>query len=283
MTYAQFRAFYAVAMERSFQKAADRLGLTQPAVSIQVRNLERETRRLLFRRSGHDVALTDEGKELFRLTRSLFDAEAQCRDFLTPDSEKAPQVLHLGADGPHVALDVLARFRERCPDVQVRVTLANADQTWRNLTDLRVDAAVMANAEPAAHVVTRPICRQSLVALVPRAMAFQVDGPVTLQALAELPLVFREAGSNTQQLLEKALARNGVSVTPALIMGSREGVREAVVRGLGVGFLFDREVSDDPRHVQYPVLGMEDSNTDMLLVLKDQRHNPLIRELLDCA
>ena len=68
MTYAQLKAFHAVAEERSFQRAAQRLYLTQPAVSIQIRNLERDSGRTLFRRGGHRVELTEEGRVLLRLS-----------------------------------------------------------------------------------------------------------------------------------------------------------------------------------------------------------------------
>jgi hypothetical protein len=66
-------------------------------------------------------------------------------------------------------------------------------------------------------------------------------------------------------------------------MGSREGVREAVVRGMGIGFIFDRELPQDSRCTAVRIEGFEDSNTDMLICMKDQRLNPLVSLLFDSA
>lgn len=283
MTFAQLKAFHAVALERSFHRAGERLRLTQPAVSIQVRNLEKASARTLFRRRGHSVALTEEGQALFTITRRLFAAEGAAQQLLRGDDQGPRPTLHLGADGPHVALDLIAAARSLAPDLRFRVTLANAEATWESLLALEVDAAVMAQVKSDPRVKGTALVTQDLLALIPRDHALAARRKVSLAQLAEHPLVLREQGSNTQRLVDDAFAAQGLTVEAAVAMGSREGVKEAVARGLGIGFLFAREAGQDQRYTTAQVTSLEGSNKDVLLCLKDQRQNPLIDTLFAAA
>jgi len=283
MTYAQLKAFHAVALEGSFHRAAARLRLTQPAVSIQVRNLEQASAQALFRRSGHSVALTEQGRALFALTSRLFEAEDAAQRLLRGDAAAPRPTLHLGADGPHVALDLIAALRALAPEIRFRVTLANAEVTWDSLLALEVDAAVMAQVKSDPRVTGRPLATQDLLALIPRGHALARSRRLTLARLAREPLVLREAGSNTQRLVDEAFAAEGLKFEAAVTMGSREGVKEAVARGLGIGFLFAREAGEDRRTAAVKVAGLEGSNRDMLLCLKAQEKNPLVATLFAAA
>lgn len=283
MAYAQLRAFHAVADAGGFHKAAERLRLTQPAVSIQVRSLERESGLVLFRRKGRTVELTEDGRALLACTREMFRAEANALRILASAGGGSRGTLAIGADGPHVVLDVVAAFERANPDVRVKVVLANAEQTWGGLRQLRFDAAILADPPDDPGVVRSVIARQSLMALVPRRHPLAGRKAVKLDEVVAYPLIFREAGSNTQRTLEAALAKGRHSVTPRLTLGSREAVREAVMRRLGVGFLFDREVGRDPRCAAVGIEGLERSHADTLVCLKDQRRSPLIAALFAAA
>ncbi len=288
LTYAQLRAFHAVAQERSFQRAAERLHLTQPAVSIQIRNLEDASARVLFRRQGHKVKITEDGRALFEQTSRMFDAERCARELLSGSEETARPIFHLGADGPHVALGIIAKFQACKPGVDVRVTLGNADKIWGELLSLNVDAAIMANARSDPTVISKIVAVQSLTALLPAGHRFSGRRKLSLAEIADSPLIFREQGSNTQRIVDAGFAGHGLQVTPTLVLGSREGVKEAVANGLGIGFVFDREQGEDHRCVAVPLTGLNDTNRDMLLCLKDQRKSVLVDALFrasdtDCA
>lgn len=283
MTYAQLKAFHALAQERNFHRAAERLHLTQPAISIQIRNLERDSSRLLFRRNGHTVGLTEEGRKLLELTSQIFEAESSARRLLSVSGHEFHRTIHLGADGPHLALDLIAAVGQRDPGIRFKVLLANAETSWDNLLSLKVDAVVMANAKSDSRVIAQTISKQSLMALIPVAHELSDRDSVTLEELASCALVFREYGSNTQRIIDDAFAALHIHVNAELTMGSREGVREAVVRGMGIGFIFDRELPQDARCTAARVVGFEDSNADMLICMKDQRLNPLVSLMFDSA
>jgi len=283
MTYSQLKAFHALAQERNFHRAAEKLHLTQPAISIQIRNLEQDCSRSLFRRCGHAVHLTEDGRELFELTQQIFEAEGKAKRLFSSSDQSLKRTIHLGSDGPHVALDLIAAVSKRNPDINFRVTLANADTTKENLLSLKIDAAVMANVKADSRIIAQTISKQSLMALIPEGHDLSGREYVTLEELARHPLIFREHGSNTQRIVDSAFAARRLYVNTVLVMGSREGITEAVVRGLGIGFVFDREISHDPRCQGVRVDGLEGSNSDMLLCLKDQQQNPLVKALFTAA
>ncbi len=281
MTHAQLKAFHAVALTGSVQDAAERLSLTQPAVSVQLKALEADSGKLLFRKAGHRLELSAEGQALFIVTRQMFRAEAEARQLLSPDSRHTGSLV-IGADGPHVALDLIAEFRSRYPQVKVETLFSNAEHTWLNLLNLQVDVAVLAGSPAHQRVHKQLAARQSLMALLSADHVLAGADSLTLEQLSEEVLIFREQGSNTQQKLAAALAERQLHVQPGLVMGSREAVFEAVVRKMGVGFLYNREVNQDPRVRAVPVAGMEAVNWDEVVCLKNGRQNPHVAAFFDC-
>ena len=283
MSYAQLKAFHAVALEGSIQKAAARLNLTQPAVSIQLKSLESDSGKALFRRKGHSLQLTADGQALFESTSRMFRAEEEAHRILEAPQGRYRGTLVLGADGPHVALDLIEAFRSLEPHVRVRVVLANAAETWENLLDLKVDAAVLAGAPDDPRVQRKTLAKQGLVALLPADHALATEPSIDLERLLDHPLLFRERGSSTQKKLESAVLGCGLRITPAITLGSREAIREAVLRRMGIGFVYSREAGTDDRLAAIPVIGLEEANVDELVCLKAQRASHLVERLFRCG
>lgn len=281
-TTAQLRAFFALATEGSFQAAADKLRLTQPAVSIQIRNLEQDSARVLFRRKGQTLALTPDGEALLRKVQELQTIEAEIARFLAPTTDH-PERIILAADGPHVALDLIAECKALAPQVQIDILLGNARTTWDALMALKADAVVMANPVEDPHVAAHDLSCQNLQAWVPSHHTLSHHTQLTLQQISEHPVVFREIGSNTQRIVDTAFDMQNLTPQLALRIGSREGVREAVTRGLGIGFGFDRETGSEPEFRAIPVTGQSQTNTDKLLYLHQMKDSPAVRLLTKAA
>ncbi len=283
MSYAQLKAFHAVAMEGSIQKAAARLSLTQPAVSIHIKNLEKDSGKSLFRRNGHALALSSDGEVLFETTVRMLRAEDDAKMILSSPTRQYRGTLVVGADGPHVALDLIRSFHKQNPDIRVEVIFGNAETTWSNLLNLRVDVAVLAGSPPDPRTSKKTIAKQSLTALLPVSHELANRTEISLDQISDFPLIFRESGSSTQAKLDTAFLATGLAPNPAFVMGSREGVHEAVIRGMGIGFMFSNEVGKDPRITAVPITGFEHINIDELACLKHQRSSPYVDALFACA
>lgn len=278
-TVAQLKAFHALGKEGQFIAAAERLHITQPAVSIQIRKLEEESSRTLIRRGGQRIALTEDGRKLLALIERRIRLDDEITSFLAKFDAQQRQVIVLGADGPHVALDLIAVCQRANPNLEFDVKMANWRRTWENLLDLKIDAAIMADPPQDPRVHAEIICTQSLQAWIPSGNPLAGRSEVTLKQICGYPLIFREQGSGTQHLVNSALNKHRLSPRIAMRIGSREGMREAVARGVGIGFGFNRETERSPNYACVPITGYECTNTDMLLCLQPQRSSAIFRLL----
>lgn len=283
LSISQLRAFDAVAREGGMSKAAARLGLTQPTVTMQVRDLEKRCGVALFRRAADGVTLTEEGRRLVALTRELTDAERLIEEFVGALQGVEIGTLALAADGPHVALDVIKALRAAHPSVKVTVTLDNADGALARLRAGRVDAAIMGRPgdETGLHVV--PILTQDVVAILPAGHRLAARERLDLAEFLGEPLILRERGSNTRRFLEAAAAVTGLGLAPVLELGSREAVKEAVAVGLGVSAVLDREAVGDTRLAAVAIAGLDGLNRDAVVCSAGAERRPSVRALIRAA
>jgi aminoethylphosphonate catabolism LysR family transcriptional regulator len=247
MNFTQLRAFDAVARTRGFSRAGQELGLSQPAVTIQVRSLEQQFGVQLFRRLGRQVELTELGQRLYGHTRRLFGIEAEALELLQSGRELLSGEIGVAADGPYAVMGLVSRFQTRHPDVRVQLRLGNSQECIAELVAQRVDLALAAEIPPSAHLHAVPYLQQPLVLLLPAGHPWAGREDLALEQLAGVGMVMREPESNTRRMFEALLLRRQVKVRVALELGSREAVREAVASGLGIAVVLENEIGTDPR------------------------------------
>jgi len=283
MRYSQWRAFDAVARELSFSRVAARLGITQPAVTLQVRALESACAMTLFRRHGAQIALTDAGRTLLGLTRRMFAVEDEIREFLTASKALERGSARLVSDGPHPALAFVAAFRRRYPGITLSVAFGNSEVAWAALVADKADAAVIAEPPPDERVRSVLIGQQRLVALLPPTHRLARRRSLRLGDLQDEQLLLREEGSTTRRILERALEAAGTRFRATLELGSREAVREGVAMGLGISFVFEQEGGGDPRAVTVKLADVEASNRDMLVFQRSDAERAVVRAMIAVA
>ena len=168
MRYTQLRAFHAVACEGSFSKAAERLLLTQPALSVQVRALEQTYGVQLFDRTGSVVRLTPLGRSLFALTHKFHDIENEAQELLAASQRLETGQLRLAAGGPYVVIGLIAEFARRYPKIEIVVSFGNTDQVWRELLERQADVVVLTGAPEDERTFAIPVAHQRIVVIMPR-------------------------------------------------------------------------------------------------------------------
>lgn len=284
MSYAQLRAFHAVATCGGFSKAADHLGLSQPAISDQVRKLEERFGVLLFNRHKRTVILTDLGERLLVVTRRHFEAEKEALELLAESKALRTGQLNLAVDSPLHIIPLLGTFRERYPGLIVNLRIGNSGAVLARLLDYSADVGVMAEVPPGDdRLVVRPLRDDPLVAFVAADHPWADRGSLSLRELSEQPLVLREPTSTTRRSIENELSRIGVRPRVAMIAEGREAAREAVAAGIGMGVVSEPEFGRDER---LRALRLTDSRAHMieyLVCLVERVHLRHIRALLDCV
>ena len=283
MNYAQMRAFHAVATEGSFTKAARLLGVSQPAVTIQVKALEEAYGANLLHRSGQRVALTDLGDDLLDITRRIFDLDQEAEELLSAARELRGGHLRAGADGPYFVMGVLAAFIARYPGVRVTVAMGNSQSVLRDLVDYRTDVAVVARVDDDRRFHAAPYIHQPVVVFVPRAHKWGKRRGIRLAELADQPMILREEGSGTRQILEDALATAGIAPRVVMEIGSREALHEAVAAGLGIGVVEAAELGSDDRLTTLKVTDAKLEATEFVVCLKERRNLRTVQAFFDLA
>jgi aminoethylphosphonate catabolism LysR family transcriptional regulator len=281
MNHAQLRAFHAVALTGSFTAAAKRLRVSQPAVTMQVRALEDAYGVELFQRRGRNIERTDLGSALVDLTTRMFGTEEEAAELLGAARALRKGRLRVGADAPYHVMALLAAFRGRHPGVTISLTVGNAGTVLRDLYDGRTEAAVLAEVAPDPRLHAVPYARYRVVAFVARKHPWARRKRLALAELNDQPMVLREPESVTRRTFERALANAGVMPRVVMEIGSREGVREAVAAGLGIGIIASAELGEDARFTALPIEDAALDNTEFAVCLAARRDLRMVRAFFD--
>lgn len=242
MTLRQLQVFNAVCVCRSYSRAAEQMALTQPAVSLQIRQLEELLGQPLFEYVGRTLYLTEAAEALRRASGDIFDRleslDMQLSDLL--GSLQGQLSLAVESSAKYVAPHLFAAFREQHPEVGLQLTVANRAQVLRRLTDNRDDLVIMSMvpSEPALDFL--PFLNNPIVAVAAPEHPLCAADRLALQALEGYPLLVRENGSGTRKACEEFFAQRRAHFAQTVEVASFEAQKEAVRAGLGLALL--------PRH-----------------------------------
>lgn len=279
-THAQLKAFHAVAVHGNFTRAAERLFLSQPAVSDQVRKLEEHYGVQLFHRTKRSVQLSELGERLLAITQRLFAAEGEAEELLSSSRALRSGQLTLAVDSPVHVLPYIARFNARYPGIRISLVTGNTDEALGRLFDYRADLAVLGRPVEDERLLCRTLSRGPLVAFVARSHPWAQRQDIVLADLDDLPMVLREQGSMTRQLLEEEMQQAGLRLRPAIEVEGREAVRELVLAGMGVGVVSAAELGEHPQVHALPIRDCRRQMTETLVCLREQRTRRIIDTFL---
>lgn len=283
MTYAQLKAFHAVAVTGGFSRAAVRLALTQPAVSDHVRKLEEAYGVQLFLRHKKGTELSDLGRKLLALTERQFEAEAQAHELLSRAQTLEEGELTVGADAAVHVLPLIARFKTRFPGIGVKLVSGNSAELAARLLDFSIDLAVAAE-EPSSPLVQYLKLREDkMVAVASQKSPLARKRRIDLSALASLPLIMREEGSATRKLIMNEFQKRGLRPPAVTEIEGREAAREAVAQGLGVAVMPHSETMDDRRLARIRIVDWDEPMSEWLIWLSARADLHVIRSFLDMA
>ena len=247
----QLAAFCAVVERRSFSQAAEQLGVTQPAVSLQIRSLEKRLGTQLLDRSGRRVEPTEAGNRLYRSAQRLLAMEEQLLADLGDEAEgELAGRLEIGAStgpGGTVLPVVLAEFQQLHPGVHVALAVSDTQHVVEQVARREVELGVVGASRRHRGVVFEPFFHDQVVLAVPRGHLF-AGKTVTLEELKGEPLVLMQEGAGVRQVIEEELRTAGVRLRDLdvrLELGLQESARSAVIAGFGVTFISRSAIEAD--------------------------------------
>lgn len=285
MNYLYLRAFYTVALERSFSRAAQVLNVSQSTLSSHVKALEETYDLRLLERRNRTVVPTDTGEALLAQCRLLFQQEEEIDALLNRSQKLQAGRLKVGADGPKHVLPVLSKFMALHPDIKVSLYSGNAKSVAQDLLDYETDVAIVATLEQLhPQLYFEPFRRYALLAFVPCTHRFAQRSSIEVSELAGERVIMRERTSLSRHLLSKSLERAGVVIKDTVEMDNREVIREAVALGMGISLMSEIEFpSHDKRTVAVALNDPELQLTEYVTCRKNRKDARAIVEFFRLA
>ncbi len=247
----QLAAFCAVVERKSFSQAAERLGVTQPAVSLQIRSLEQRLGRQLLDRSGRRVEPTEAGRRLYASAQRLLAAEEHLLEDLDAEDEGAiTGTLELGAStgpGGTVVPLLLCEFQEQHPDVRVRLTVSDTQTVVDRVGERELELGIVGAGRRHRGVAFEPFFRDEVVLACPSVHRF-AGKTISLDDLKGEKVIVMQDGAGVRQVIEDELRKEGIRLRDLdvqLELGLQESVRSAVVAGHGIAFISRLAIETD--------------------------------------
>ncbi len=247
LTFRQLETFATVARLGSFSRAAEALHLTQPAVSIQVRQITESIGLPLFEQSGREIRLTAAGQELLRTARELDDSWNRFESAVDAlkGLKKGRLRVALVTTAKYFLPRMLGAFCQRYPDIEIELEVANRARIIERLRANEDDLYIMSFPPEELDVVATPFLDNPLVVVAPAAYPLPA-GPLSLADLAPHPFLLRETGSGTRKAVDRHLAANGLTLKVKLALGSNEAIRDLVASGMGLAILSRHVLGEHP-------------------------------------
>jgi LysR family transcriptional regulator, low CO2-responsive transcriptional regulator len=283
VTLTQLRAFIAVVQHGGFTAAARALSTSQTTITSQIQTLEQEHGVELFHRRGRRVELSAVGLNFLPLARQICGLEADAVSLLRDSGALRHGSLKIGAVSPFHVTEMIEAYHVMHPKMQISVTLGNSEAVLRHLDEYACDVGVVALAFADERYCMRPYARYPVIAFVHASHPFARRGSITLAELAAEPLLMREPGSTTRKALEDALQEIGARPRIAMEIGSREALREAVARGLGVSTVSKSEYVPDERLRPITIEGDPVATYIHVCCLQERRESRLVASFFDAV
>jgi len=250
----RLKVFQSVARNLSFTKASNELFITQPAISKHIKELESEYEVKLFNRIGNKISLTPAGNILLAYTERIISLHNEIKFELSQLNGSTEGFLRIGASSTitqYVIPTALAKFNKRFPEIKLSLINGNTEFIEKRLLKNEIDIGIVEGKPTNTDIRYSPFLNDELLVFT-SAQNTVIPSSVTNDEFINLPLVLRERGSGTLEIIEKNLQQSQISprqLNVLLFLGSTEAIKSFIKTGNGVGivsrFALEQELSNN--------------------------------------
>ena len=241
----QLYIFQVVAHHLSFSRAAEKLYLSQPAVSQHIRQLEEYFGVKLFDRVGKQVVLTEAGAYLMEMAQQISNQVEEIHKTFNDLRNLRRGTLTVTADtaaGVYVVPPLLGWFHRAHPLVNIKLEVVNRRTVLQRVSRNETDLAVMGYPEKSPSLVAEPFADNNLVVIASPDHPLAERNRISLQEFSKEPFLIREPGSGTRNTLEKFIANHGINLNITMELGNNSAIKEAVAAGLGISVVSEATI-----------------------------------------
>lgn len=260
VTLRQLRIFITVAESLSYTRASEKLFMSQPAVSKQIKQLEEAVDACLFEKVGKKIFLTEAGYEMQNYAESILNMVADAKEHLAElkGGNKGRLKLAAATTASSFVIDTLGQFRKLYPDVEFEFAVSNRKTLLNNLDKNLVDLVIMGLPPENTHYRVEAFMKNPLVFVASTDHPL-VGKKVKAKDLVKEPFVAREEGSGTRQAMEAFFAEQGLEIHIGMLFNSNESIKTAVMSGFGVALVSLHTIQAELKQNQLSILDVEDT------------------------
>lgn len=283
-TLHQLQIFLKVVKTQSVTKASEELHLTQPAVSIQLKNFQDQFDIPLTEVVGRRLYITDFGYEIAEVAENIINqVEAINYKTMAYKGQLSGRLrVSVVSTGKYVMPYFLSHFMKDHPSIELTMDVTNKSQVIKSLEKNEVDFALV-SVLPSSLNIEKLDLLQNKLYLVANSKVERTNAEKSNELFKEIPLIYREKGSGTRQMMENFIERNEVFIPKKMELTSNEAVKQAVIAGLGCSIMpligIKNELLNEQLQI-IPFKGLPITTTWSLIWLKGKKHSPVATSLL---
>lgn len=284
-TLNQLRIFLKISQTQSITKAAEELHLTQPAVSIQLKNFQDQFDIALTEVVGRKIYITDFGMEIAALAENILN-QVYAINYKTHSHQgqlAGRLKISVASTGKYVMPYFLSPFLKQHPAVELLMDVTNKTQVVQSLRNNEVDFSLVSVVPDDLGVEKLELFQNKLFLVGSSAQRFK-KRPYSKEIFKELPLIYREKGSGTRQVMERFIDSNHIPVIKKMELTSNEAVKQALIAGLGYSIMpligIKNELHNKDLQI-VPVKGLPIKTVWRLIWMKEKRHTPVAKAFLE--
>ena len=260
----RLKVFYSVSKNQSFTKAAAELFITQPAVTKHIKLLEESLGVQLFERKGNFIVLTAAGEVLFRYATDIFKLYQEAIFELGTLKKQHQGSLRLGASttiGQYFISPILASFHEKFPQIELTLLNGNSELIENAVLSKNIDLGIVEGKKHHNSLKYTEFMDDKLVAVVHTKSKFAKQASIDLEDLPNIPLVLRERGSGTLEVIESALKEKGLKLSNLSIvmhLGSTESIKSFLEHSHAMSFMSIRAIQKEINREELRIISIQD-------------------------
>ncbi|MEK3853759.1 LysR family transcriptional regulator [Cytobacillus sp. FSL H8-0458] len=248
MHYDALRTFVTLAEVKNFTKTAELLLMSQPSVSLHIKNLEKEFQTKLFQRSPKYLKITPSGEILYDRAKQMITIYEQTRQEILDQQHTIKGDLKIAASftiGEYILPPILLNLQNEYPELNLQITIANTEEVVQSTRSHHVDIGLIEGQTNEKELIVTPFLEDELFIVTSNEHPLAQKEEATIADLQDQAWIMRENGSGTREYFNHVVRSNGLKVKSLLTISSNQGIKETLINGLGMSILSGSVVARD--------------------------------------
>jgi len=262
------KTFVTLAEVKNFTKTAELLLMSQPSVSLHIKNLEKEFQTQLFLRSPKFLKITPTGEILYDRAKQIITIYEQTKQDILEQHNIIKGELKIGASftiGEYILPSLLIDLQKDYPDLELQVIIGNTEEIVQSVRLFQVDIGLIEGQTNEKELSVHPFLQDELFIISSNDHKLADKNDVTITDLQNQSWITRELGSGTGEYLNHVIRSNGLKVKSLLTISSNQGIKETVINGMGLSLLSRSVIARDVQHKNLSIIKLKDHSFNRTL------------------